>query len=117
MQYAFQNTDESLLADSRVKIEQGINKVDVEIIAELGRTNNLTVDDFLRLTIGDVIKLDNKSSSPIKVYVGSEECYYAKPGVSGKNMGVMILDITDKEVSGYEQWFFVSRRNKCVVIG
>lgn len=25
------------------------------------------------------------------------------PGVAGKNMGVMILDITDKEVNGYEQ--------------
>jgi hypothetical protein len=31
-------------------------------------------------------------------------------------MGVMILDITDKEVNGYEQWFFVSRWNKCIVI-
>jgi hypothetical protein len=37
------------------------------------------------------------------VYVGNEECYYAKPGVVGKNAGVMILDITDKEVNGYEQ--------------
>lgn len=102
VQYAFQSNDESVIAESREKIEEGINKVDVEVIAELGQTK-LTVDDFLKLTIGDVIKLDNKSSSPIKVYVGNEECYYAKPGVVGNNMGVMILDITDKEVEGYEQ--------------
>lgn len=102
VQYAFSNTDETLLDESRGKIEQGINKVDVEIIAELGRTNSLNVDDFLRLNVGDVIKLDNRSSSPIKVYVGNEECYYAKPGTSGKNMGVMILDMTDKEVDWYE---------------
>ena len=102
MQYSFQNDDENLKAESREKIEEGINKVDVEVIAELGHAN-LIVEDFLRLTIGDVIKLDTRSSSPVKVYVGNEECYYAKPGVAGKNMGVMILDITDKEVNGYEQ--------------
>ncbi|HCW53655.1 MAG TPA: flagellar motor switch protein FliM [Clostridium sp.] len=102
VQYSFQNDDESAKAETREKIEEGINKVDVDIIAELGCAN-LTVDDFLKLTIGDVIKLDTKSSSPIKVYVGNEECYYAKPGMAGKNMGVMILDIIDKEVNEYEQ--------------
>ncbi len=102
IQYAFQNDDENIMAESRHKLEEGIQKVDIEIKAELGCTN-LTVNDFLRLTKGDVIKLDNKSSSPIKIYVGNEECYYGKPGIAGKNMGVMILDITDKEVNGYEQ--------------
>lgn len=102
VQYSFKNDDESLKAESREKIEEGIHKVDVDVIAELGKTS-LTVEDFLKLNIGDVIKLDTRSSSPVKVYVGNEECYCAKPGISGKNMGVMILDITDKEVNGYEQ--------------
>lgn len=101
VQYSFENNDENMMAESRIKIEEGIHKVDIEIKAELGSTN-LTVDDFLKLTKGDVIKLDNRSSSPIKIYVGDEECYYGKPGIVGKNMGVMILDITDKEVDGYE---------------
>lgn len=102
VQYAFKNDDEHLKEQYREKLEDSINNVTVDISAELGHTS-LRVDDFLRLTIGDVIKLDTKSSSPIKLYVGNEECYYAKPGVAGKNMGVMILDITDKEVNGYEQ--------------
>jgi flagellar motor switch protein FliM len=102
VQYAFRNDDESLMAESREKIEKGIQKIDVDVIAELGHTN-ITVDDFLRLAVGDVMKLDTKSSSPIKIYVGDEECYYAKPGIVGKNMGVVILDITDKEVNEYEQ--------------
>jgi flagellar motor switch protein FliM len=101
IQYAFRNDDQSLMAESREKIEKGINKVDVDVTAELGHTN-ITVDDFLRLTVGDVLKLDTKSSAPIKVYVGDEECYYAKPGIAGKNMGVIILDITNKEVNEYE---------------
>ena len=102
VQYAFSNEDENLKAESRERLEDNINKVDVEVRAELGHSK-LTVDDFLRLTTGDVIKLDTKSSSPIKVFVENEECYYAKPGVAGKNMGVMILDIIEKEVNGYEQ--------------
>lgn len=102
VQYSFQNNDESSKIESREKLEEGINKVDVEVVAELGHAT-LNVEDFLKLTLGDVIKLDTKSSSPVKLYIGNEECYYAKPGVSGKNMGVMILDITDKEVNGYEQ--------------
>ncbi|KAI3350312.1 flagellar motor switch protein FliM [Clostridium botulinum] len=101
VQYWFQNDDEALIAESRVKMEEGIQKVDIEVFAELGNTN-IIVDDFLKLTKGDIIKLDNKSSSPIKVYVGDEKCYYAKPGVTGKNMGVAILDIIDKEVKEYE---------------
>jgi len=28
--------------------------------------------------------------------------YYAKPGVMGKNMGVQILDLIDKDVENYE---------------
>ena len=102
VQYAFRRDNEGLLSESREKLEKGIHKVDVEVIAELGHAS-VTVDDFLKLTIGDVIKLDTKCSSPVKVYVGNEECYYAKPGISGKNMGVVILDVTDKEVNGYEQ--------------
>lgn len=102
VQYAFRNDDESQMAESREKLEKGLKKVDIDIRAELGHTH-ITVDDFLKLTVGDVIRLDNKSSSPIKVYIGNEDCYYAKPGIVGKNTGVMILDISDKEVDEYEQ--------------
>lgn len=102
VQYAFRNDDEGQMAEAREKLEKGIQKVDIDVTAILG-TTNITVDDFLKLTVGDVIRLDTKSSSPIKVYIGNEECYYAKPGVAGKNMGVMILDIADKEVDEYEQ--------------
>ena len=101
VKYKGQNDDEKLKAECRTKIEEGIQKIDIEVVAELGNTN-LTVNDFLKLTTGDVIKLDNRSKDPIKLYVGDEECYYVKPGVTGKNMGVVILDITDKEVNGYE---------------
>lgn len=86
---------------SKEKIEYSLGSVELEIITELG-VSNLNVDDFLKLSNGDVIKLNNRYDSPVKVYVESEECYYAKPGIIGKNAGVALLDIIDKDVENYE---------------
>lgn len=99
VQYWFTNDDDVNLRDeSKHKLEIGLNPVEVNMSAELGETQ-ISVDDFLKLTSGDVIKLDNKYTSPIKVYVEDEECYYAKPGIVGKNMGVAVLDVIDKDVN------------------
>ena len=38
----------------------------------------------------------------IKVLIENQEYYYAKPGTIGKNMGVTVLDIIDKDVNDYE---------------
>ena len=101
VQYWFKNGDEEQEDDSDEKIKDGLNPVEVELAAKLGDTH-LSVNDFLRLSIGDIIKLDNKCTEPVKVLVENEEYYYAKPGTIGKNMGVTIMDIIDKEVKEYE---------------
>lgn len=101
VQYWFQGEDGDLMEESKDKLKMGLNPVEIGISAELGGTH-ISVDDFLKLTSGDVIKLDNKFTSPIKLYVEDQECYYAKPGILGKNMGVAILDIIDKDVKEYE---------------
>ena len=72
-----------------------------EVREKIGCTH-LTIDDFLNLSRGDIIRLDNKCTSPIKIYVEDQECYYAKPGITGKNLGVAVLDIIDKDVNEYE---------------
>ncbi|PRR82829.1 flagellar motor switch protein FliM [Clostridium vincentii] len=101
VQYWFHNENGDLMEESKHKLEVGLNPVKIGISAELGETH-ISVDDFLKLTSGDIIKLDNKFTSPIKVYIEDQECYYAKPGILGKNMGVAILDIIDKDVNDYE---------------
>ena len=100
IQYWFQSGDDSM-EESKEKMQEKLGAVDVSMYAELG-TTNLTVDDFLKLTVGDVIKLDNKCSSPVKVYTENEECYYGKPGIIGKNRGIAVLDIIDKDVESHE---------------
>lgn len=101
VQYWFQDNDDSLLEDSKKKIQEKLNTVNVNITTELGKSE-ITVGDFLRLSNGDVITLNTKSNSAIQVFIEDKPYYYGKPGIIGKNIGVEILDLIDKDVENYE---------------
>ncbi|WP_040211183.1 flagellar motor switch protein FliM [Clostridium polynesiense] len=101
VQYWFQSSDDEAMKVSKELIRNRLNVVDVSVSAVLGSTN-ITVDDFLKLSINDVITLNNKCTNPITVKVEDEKCYLAKPGLIGKNFGVTVLDIIDKDVETNE---------------
>lgn len=101
VQYWFQENNENLLKESKEKLRERLNLVDVNLSATLGDTS-ITVDEFLKLSVGDVIPLNVKSSEPVKLEIENEPYFYAKPGVIGKNIGVQILDIIDKDVDNNE---------------
>lgn len=101
VQYWFQENNEELLKESREKLKNRLNIVKVSLSAILGKTN-ITINDFLRLSVGDVITLDNKSSSPVKLLIEDKPYYHCRPGIIGKNLGIQILDIIDKDVENYE---------------
>lgn len=101
VQYWFRENDEDVISESRNKLKQRLNIVSVPMTGMLG-TSNITVNEFLQLTVGDVITLDNSSDSPVKVFVEERLCYTGIPGTIGKNRGIQILDIIDKDVGNYE---------------
>jgi flagellar motor switch protein FliM len=101
VQYWFEDTNEGVLEESRGKLRNRLNIVNMNLTAVLG-TVNITVDDFLRLGTGDVLTLNEKTNMPIKLMVEDKPYCYGKPGILGKNMGVQILDIIDKDVENYE---------------
>ncbi|MCB2294276.1 flagellar motor switch protein FliM [Clostridium algoriphilum] len=101
VQYWFRDNDEEIVSDSRNKLKDRLNIVSVPLTGVLGSTN-ITVNEFLQLTEGDVITLDNLSDSPVKVFVEGQLCYTGKPGSIGKKRGIQILDIIDKDVENYE---------------
>ncbi|MGK0468075.1 flagellar motor switch protein FliM, partial [Clostridium sp.] len=101
VQYWFRENDEDIVSESREKLRNRLNIVKVPMTGVLGSTN-ITVDEFLQLTEGDVITLDNASNSPVKVLVEGQLCYTGIPGTIGKNKGIEILDIIDKDVENYE---------------
>lgn len=101
VQYWFQESDESLLKESREKLKERLYMSQVALTAVLG-TTNINVNDFLKLTVGDVVTLGNKSDSAVELFVEDKSYYYGKPGTIGKNLGIQILDIVDKDVEYYE---------------
>lgn len=101
VQYWFRESDIEILEESKQKLRKRIDIIELPLISILGSTN-ITVGDFLNLSIGDVITLDSKTSDPVKMVVGNQPYMWAKPGIIGKNRGVQILDIIDKDVENYE---------------
>ncbi|MBX7369104.1 flagellar motor switch protein FliM [Clostridium chauvoei] len=101
VQYWFRTDETELIEESKEKLKEGLKPVEVSMYAEIGNTE-VTVDDFLNLVTGDVLVLNSKFDDPIKVYVEDQECFIAKPGIVGKNIGVELLDILDKDVNEYE---------------
>ncbi|MBB6624461.1 flagellar motor switch protein FliM [Clostridium gasigenes] len=97
VQYWFRNEVTDELEESTEKIKGLLKTVDVSMRAELGDIE-ITIDEFLKLVNGDVLRLGTKCNEPIKVFVEDEECFLAKPGIVGKNIGIELLDIIDKDV-------------------
>ncbi|EES91522.1 flagellar motor switch protein FliM [Clostridium botulinum] len=101
VQYWFRENDTDTLEQSKEKLRKRMNIVELPMTAVLGSTK-LTVGEFLTLSVGDVVTLDNLTSSPVKMMVGDKPYLLGKPGIIGKNRGVQILDIIDKDVENYE---------------
>jgi len=101
VQYWFRENDEEVVNESRNRLKSRLNIVSVPITGILG-TTNITVDEFLQLTEGDVVTLDNASDSQVKIFVEDHLCYSGIPGTIGKNRGIEIIDIIDKDVENYE---------------
>lgn len=100
VQYWFQDNDEDIINDSKEKLRDRLNIVNMKLSAVLGAAD-ITVNDFLNLGVGDVVTLNEKNNSPVKLMVEDKPYCYGKPGIVGKSMGVQILDIIDKDVENY----------------
>ncbi len=101
VQYWFRENNTETLEGSKEKLRRRMNVVELPMTVVLGSTN-LTVGQFLTLSVGDVVTLDNLTSSPVTIKVGDEPYLLGRPGTIGKNRGVQILDIIDKDVENYE---------------
>lgn len=101
VKYWFKSKNSDLENESRKKVKKQLNEVTIEVIGELGKSN-LTVKEFLKLSIGDVITLDQKINQPVKIIVGNNEYAYGNVGTIKKYKGIQITDIIDKDVENYE---------------
>lgn len=84
--------------DSNYKdiIEVAIAKARIPIKAILGRSS-ISVNDFINIQSGDIIKLDTKVDDELNIYVGNIRKFTALPGSSSDSYAVKISTIIREE--------------------
>ena len=84
-----QEKDETVYADT---IERLISKAQIPIKAVLGNSS-ISVDDFINLQVGDIIRLDRNIEDDLSIYVGNIKKFAALPGATGNNYAVRITSV------------------------
>jgi len=78
------------MEDNHNQMEENLQKVDMELTATLGEAA-LTVNEFLKLRVGDVVSIDRKSDEVMDIAVNSRTKFIARPGLRGKHRGCEIV--------------------------
>lgn len=69
-----------------------ISKAQIPVKAVLGRSS-ISVNDFLNLCVGDIIKIDRKVDEELNVYVGNIHKFTALPGSANDNYAVRLINV------------------------
>lgn len=88
-----QEKDETVYADT---IEALISRAQIPIKAVLGNSS-ISVDDFINLQVGDIIRLDREVEDDLNIYVGNIKKFTAIPGATGSNYAVRITSVIREE--------------------
>lgn len=84
-----QGRDETSYAEN---IEALISRAQMPIKAVLGNSS-ISVDDFINLQVGDIIRLDRNVDEDLNIYVGNIKKFTALPGAAGNNYAVRITTV------------------------
>ena len=88
-----QERDEQVYTD---RMEALVSRAPIPVKAILGNSS-ISVNDFLGLQLGDIIRLGTKVDEELSVYVGSIQKFTALPGASGENYAVRITSVIKEE--------------------
>lgn len=69
-----------------------LKKTTIDVAVELGRST-ITIEEFLKLSIDDVITLDQELSSPLHMNVGGALKFKGQPGLQRDRMAIQVTDI------------------------
>ena len=91
VRYWMQTNTKAISPEQSKMLEDRIKQAELPLIAELG-TTNLTIEDFLQMSVGDVIQIDQKINDPLILKIGSLPKFTVQPGKLNKKMAVQIID-------------------------
>ncbi|MCI8483608.1 MAG: flagellar motor switch protein FliM [Lachnospiraceae bacterium] len=77
-------------------IESLIAKAPMPVKAVLGKSM-ISVNDFINLQVGDIIRLDRKVEDELDIYVGNIKKFTALPGASGEQYAVRVTSVIREE--------------------
>lgn len=77
-------------------LEAMLKRVDVPVRAVLGKSL-VSVNDFINLQLGDVIRLGTGVASEMDVYVGNIKKFTALPGSNGDKYAVWVMSVIREE--------------------
>lgn len=97
MQYSFQEEDLSQDREYKNIIEERILSSKINLSVLLGKVN-ITVEDFMGLSKGDVLELDNLANESLQMYVEDKIHFFVQPGIYKGKMAVQVVDIVEKDV-------------------
>lgn len=83
-------------ASCKEVIEVAISKARIPIKVVLGKSS-ISLNDFINLQKGDIIKLDTRSEDELQVYVGNINKFTALPGTSSDVYAVKVSSIIREE--------------------
>ena len=94
--YWFASMKENNEEDYKDYIESAVRKVSMPIKAVLGKSV-ITVNDFVNLQQGDIIKLNSKVDSEMEIYVGNIKKFKALPGTQKDSYAVRVTSVLREE--------------------
>lgn len=94
--YWFANMKESDDVQYNDYIESLIRRVEVPVKALLGKSS-VSVNDFINLQVGDVIRLDSRVDQELSIYVGNIKKFTAMPGTEEDRYAVQVTSVIREE--------------------
>lgn len=82
--------------DYQEHLESLVKRVSVPLRAILG-TSSISVNDFMNLQLGDIIRLDSEINNDLTVYVGNIKKFTAVPGSSKEKYAVQVTSVLEEE--------------------
>ena len=94
-QHIFQTKGLVATNDERMKMISKLNLSLADVRVQFG-TCNITLDDFMQLSEGDIIKLDNKIQDDLIVKINGEKKFFARKKKKKNQICVKITDVYDE---------------------
>ncbi len=85
----------TLTEDDKAALATSVEKADVNVQIELGRTN-VSLRDLVTLQEGNVLIFDTEASKPLTMYVNGCEKFHVYPGVHRDKLAVQVADVVEE---------------------